>query len=99
MENKIKWFEAISKKQNSLVEKFLRQRKHLSNQHESFEQKKWISEKKKMAPKIGNDKGVIVLHQFPRTKNAPSPSPYPMKVETFLRMNKLPYVAGILRLG
>jgi hypothetical protein len=56
-------------------------------------------EKKKMAPKNGNDKGVIVLHQFPRTKNAPSPSPYPMKVETFLRMNKLPYVAGILRLG
>jgi hypothetical protein len=52
-----------------------------------------------MAPKIGNDKGVIVLHQFPRTKNAPSPSPYPMKVETFLRMNKLPYVAGKLRLG
>jgi hypothetical protein len=40
MENTIKWFEAISQKQNSLVEKFLQQRKHLSNQHESFETKK-----------------------------------------------------------
>jgi hypothetical protein len=98
MENKIKWFEAISQKQNSLVEKFLQQTKHLSNQHESFEQKS-ESQKKEMAPKIGNGQGVIVLHQFPRTKNAPSPSPYPMKVETFLRMNKLPYVAGKLRVG
>lgn len=41
-----------------------------------------------------NCKGVIVLHQFPRIKYAPSPSPFPMKLETFLRMNKLPYEPG-----
>ena len=39
-------------------------------------------------------KAVIILHQFPRTKNAPSPSPYPLKVETFLRMTKLEYTSG-----
>ena len=40
------------------------------------------------------NKPVIILHQFPRGKNAPSPSPYPIKVETFLRMNKIAYTSG-----
>ena len=40
------------------------------------------------------EKKVLVLHQFPRAKNCPSPSPYPLKVETFLRMNKLSYTSG-----
>ena len=39
-------------------------------------------------------KGIIIVHQFPRGKNAPSPSPYPIKLETFLRMNKIPFEAG-----
>jgi hypothetical protein len=39
-------------------------------------------------------KSVIVLHQFPRAKKAPSPSPYPLKLETFLRMSKIPYTSG-----
>jgi len=38
--------------------------------------------------------GVIVLHQFPRAQNSPNPSPYPLKVETFLRMNNLNYETG-----
>jgi hypothetical protein len=41
-----------------------------------------------------DNKPVIILHQFPRAKLAPSPSPYPLKVETFLRMHKLPYTSG-----
>ena len=36
---------------------------------------------------------VIVLHQFPRTSTCASPSPYPIKVETFLRMNKIDYIS------
>jgi glutathione S-transferase len=40
-----------------------------------------------------NEKSGIILHQFPRTKSTPNPSPYAMKVETFLRMTKLPYTA------
>ena len=40
------------------------------------------------------EKQLIILHQFPRGKNAPSPSPYPIKVETFLRMNKIAYTSG-----
>ncbi len=39
-------------------------------------------------------KGILIVHQFPRAKNAPSPSPYPMKLETFLRMNKIPFEPG-----
>jgi Glutathione S-transferase N-terminal domain len=43
--------------------------------------------------RVENENSVIVLHQFPRTSRAPSFSPYPIKVETFLRMNKLEYVS------
>jgi hypothetical protein len=51
------------------------------------------------ADKDGKDikdekKQVIILHQFSRTSKAPSPSPFPLKVETFLRMNKLEYTSG-----
>jgi len=41
-----------------------------------------------------NEKGVIIVHEFPRGKRTPSPSPYVMKLETFLRMNKIPYEPG-----
>lgn len=33
----------------------------------------------------------VVLHQFPPGKNIPSFSPYCLKLETFLRINKIPY--------
>ena len=48
----------------------------------------------KVGAGIEDKKPDIILHQFPRGKNAPSPSPYPIKVETFLRMNKLAYTSG-----
>ena len=37
-------------------------------------------------------KDVVVLHQFPRARFCPSPSPYPLKLETFLRLHKIKYV-------
>ena len=43
--------------------------------------------------RVSNESSVIVLHQFPRTSRAPNGSPFPIKVETFLRMNKLEYVS------
>ena len=36
--------------------------------------------------RVSNESSVIVLHQFPRTSRAPNVSPFPIKVETFLRM-------------
>ncbi len=30
-------------------------------------------------------KDVVVLHQFDRARSCPNPSPYPIKLETFLR--------------
>lgn len=43
-------------------------------------------------------KAVIILHQFPRTKKSINASPFPIKVETFLRMNKLEYTSGKFQL-
>ena len=37
-------------------------------------------------------KDVVVLHQFPRARNCPSPSPFPLKLETWLRMKGIKYV-------
>ena len=37
-------------------------------------------------------KDVVVLHMFDRFDQAPNPSPYPLKVETFLRMADIKYV-------
>ncbi|XP_029637837.1 failed axon connections homolog [Octopus sinensis] len=42
--------------------------------------------KKKIYPE-----NVIILHQFPRIREAPNISPFAIKLETFLRMAKLPY--------
>ena len=43
---------------------------------------KWIS--------VGKD--VVVLHGFPRGKTCLSLSPFPLKLETYLRMNNIKYV-------
>ena len=40
--------------------------------------------------KVGQD--VVVLHQFPRPKTCLSLSPFPIKVETFLRITGIKYV-------
>eukprot|EP00095_Tigriopus_kingsejongensis_P011044 maker-scaffold109_size355148-snap-gene-2.24 protein:Tk11044 transcript:maker-scaffold109_size355148-snap-gene-2.24-mRNA-1 annotation:"gst-n-metaxin-like protein" len=37
------------------------------------------------------EKDTVVLHQFDRGRTCPSPSPYPIKLETYLRMAKLKY--------
>jgi len=39
---------------------------------------------------VGKD--VVILHQFPRARFCPSPSPYPIKLETFLRMHNIKYI-------
>ena len=36
-------------------------------------------------------KDTIILHQYPRGLRAPSPSPYSLKLETWLRMAGIPY--------
>ena len=38
------------------------------------------------------EKDLVILHQFPRARFCPSPSPYPIKLETFLRMNNIKYI-------
>lgn len=43
--------------------------------------KKWASVEKNM----------VILHQFERGKNTPSISPFPLKLETYLRMTGIPY--------
>eukprot|EP00095_Tigriopus_kingsejongensis_P003082 maker-scaffold664_size116482-snap-gene-0.19 protein:Tk03082 transcript:maker-scaffold664_size116482-snap-gene-0.19-mRNA-1 annotation:"hypothetical protein CGI_10007879" len=44
-------------------------------------------------PKNGHvvEEDTVVLHQFDRGRTCPSPSPYPIKLETYLRMAKLKY--------
>ena len=39
---------------------------------------------------VGKD--VVILHQFPRARYCPNPSPYPIKLETFLRLHDINYV-------
>lgn len=41
--------------------------------------------------KVDFDKDVVYLYQFSRTKNIPSPSPFCLKVETWLRMAGVKY--------
>ncbi len=38
---------------------------------------------------VGRD--VVVLHQFPRGRTCPNGSPYPIKLETYLRMAGIKY--------
>ena len=39
---------------------------------------------------VGKD--VVVLHMFNRARDCPNPSPFPLKLETWLRVNKVKYV-------
>ena len=36
-------------------------------------------------------KDVVILHQYPNGFRAPSPSPWSLKLETWLRMTKIPF--------
>ena len=37
------------------------------------------------------ERDVVVLHQFPRSSRTPSMSPFTTKLETYLRITKIPY--------
>ena len=39
---------------------------------------------------VGKD--VVVLHQFQRARTSPNPSPFPIKLEIFLRIHEINYV-------
>ena len=43
-------------------------------------------------PKMDVQPGTVVVHQLGRGTRAPSLSPFPVKLETFLRLAKIPYV-------
>ena len=45
---------------------------------------------------VNSRDAIIVLHQFPRTKNLPSFSPFALKLETWLRMANLQYKVEII---
>jgi hypothetical protein len=36
-------------------------------------------------------KDVVIIHGFPASKNAPNPSPFVLKLLTYLRMENIPY--------
>ena len=38
---------------------------------------------------------VVVLHMLPRGRNTPNPSPYPIKLETYLRITGIKYVIDL----
>ncbi len=38
---------------------------------------------------------VVILHQFPRGLRCPSPSPFALKLETYIRMAGIPYKVNI----
>lgn len=48
------------------------------------------------SPEEGDAKqpGVLVLHQCPRGRRTPCIAPYPLKLETFLRVNGINYEVG-----
>lgn len=39
---------------------------------------------------------MVILHQFERGKHTPSISPFPLKLETYLRMTGIPYEVWLL---
>ena len=57
-----------------------------------FEQHKKNERYKKQLKWNEAGKDVVVLHQFQRGRFCPNPSPFPIKLETFLRINKIKYV-------
>ena len=49
----------------------------------------WVKQREKWAS-VGKD--VVVLHCFPRGNTCLSLTPFPLKLETYLRMNNIKYV-------
>lgn len=47
--------------------------------------------KKKRLQRSLKKPGVVILHQFPRGMTLPNISPFPLKLETYLRLAKIPY--------
>ncbi|XP_041369205.1 failed axon connections homolog [Gigantopelta aegis] len=50
------------------------------------------SKRKKNVKRLEVAPGTVVLYQIGRGPEAPSSSPFPLKLETYLRMNKIPYM-------
>jgi hypothetical protein len=55
---------------------------------------KVIFKRRKIKQKSQYPRDVVILHQLPRGLRAPSVSPFAVKLETFLRMTKIPYQVG-----
>lgn len=52
-----------------------------------------MGKKEELRAKWNNaGKDVVVLHMFQRARTCPNPSPYPIKIEMFLRMNNIEYI-------
>ena len=43
------------------------------------------------------EKDTVILHMFERARNCPNPSPYPIKLETFMRMAGIKYEADFAK--
>jgi hypothetical protein len=52
---------------------------------------KYIKRQKRINKRKAYPKDVVILHQFPRGARAPSVSPFPIKLETWLRITGIKY--------